>query len=253
MYIFANFLKGPIFFVLSRRKCLVYCLFITGLGLLLGTVVMISSYAGTLSEKDTLTVIVDAGHGLPDGGAVGVSGSVEQKINLDIACKLKEVLEAKGARVIMTRETEYGLWNKDSQSIRQKKVSDMNNRLNIMKKTNADLFISIHMNSYPNHKTSGLRVFYAPNHSDIKPLAENIQLRIQDITGANITVVKSADKDLFLMKNPPIPAILVECGFLSNPEEEKKLQEDDYQSRIAWAIADAIEKYYFLHHKSTCG
>ena len=72
-------------------------------------------------------------------------------------------------------------------------------------------------------------------------------MRMQDITGANTTVVKSADKTLFLMKNPPIPAILVECGFLSNPVEEKKLQESDYQARLAWAIADAIEKYCISH------
>ncbi len=206
---------------------------------------MISSYASNQLTRHTVTVIVDAGHGLPDGGAVGVSGSVEQKINLDIALKLKEVLEGKGMRVIMTREDENGLWDEDSQSIRQKKVSDMNNRLDIMQKSNADLFISIHMNSYPNQKTSGLRVFYAPNHSEIKPLAENIQVRMQDITGANTTVVKSADKSLFLMKNPPIPAILVECGFISNPNEEKKLQDEDYQARLAWAMADAIENYYF--------
>ena len=247
MYFFAKIFKGPRFFVVSRRKCFVYCLFMASLGILLGTVVMISSYAGNFSSKDTLTVIVDAGHGIPDGGAVGVSGSVEQKINLDIALKLKEVLEAKSIRVIMTREDENGLWDDENQSIRQKKVADMNNRLNIMKKSHADLFISIHMNSYPNHKTSGLRVFYAPNHSEIKPLAENIQVRMQDITGANTTVVKSADKTLFLMKNPPIPAILVECGFVSNPTEEKKLQEADYQARLAWAMADAIEKYCVLH------
>lgn len=247
MYFFAKIFKGPRFFVVSRRKCLVYCLFMACLGIFLGTAVMISSYAGKFSSHDPLTVIVDAGHGIPDGGAVGVSGSVEQKINLDIALKLKEVLEAKNIRVIMTREGENGLWDDENQSIRQKKVSDMNNRLDIMKKSHADLFISIHMNSYPNHKTSGLRVFYAPNHSEIKPLAENIQVRMQDITGANTTVVKSADKTLFLMKNPPIPAILVECGFISNPTEEKKLQEADYQARLAWAMADAIEKYCILH------
>lgn len=247
MYFFAKLFKGPRFFVVSRRKCLVYCLFMASIGILLGTAVAISSYAGNITLNDSLTVIVDAGHGLPDGGAVGVSGSIEQRINLDIALKLKEVLEAKGVRVIMTREGENGLWGEESQSIREKKVSDMNNRLDIMKESHADVFISIHMNSYPNSKTSGLRVFYAPNHNEIKPLAENIQIRMQDITGANTTVVKSADKTLFLMKNPPIPAILVECGFLSNPQEEKKLQDEDYQARLAWAIADAIEKYYILN------
>lgn len=240
------FLSGPHFFVLTKRRCAVYCLFMVMAGILTGTLIMISSYAGNSFEKNTLSVIVDAGHGLPDGGTVGVSGSIEQEINLEIALKLQEVLEAKGVRVIMTRTDENGLWENEKDSIRKKKVSDMNKRLEIMKKSDAHLFISIHMNSFPNHSTSGLRIFYAPNHEEIKPLAENIQSRIQDITGANINIVKSADKSLFLMKNPPLPAILVECGFLSNPKEEAKLQEDDYQARLAWAMADAIEKYYIL-------
>lgn len=244
MYFFVRFFKGPRFYIISKRKCLIYCLFMAGLGAIVGTVIMISSYASNQHSLNTLTVIVDAGHGLPDGGTVGVSGSIEQKINLDIALKLKEVLDGKNIKVIMTRENENGLWDSDSVSIREKKVSDMNNRLKIMEESNADLFISIHMNSYPNTNTSGLRVFYAPNHKEIMPLAEYIQKRIQEITGAKTTVVKSADKSLFLMKNPPVPAILVECGFLSNHAEEKKLQDSDYQARLAWAIADAIENYY---------
>ena len=241
-----KFIVGPHFFVLTKRRCAVYCLFMVLVGILTGTLIMISSYADNFNKGDTLSVIVDAGHGLPDGGAVGVTGSIEQEINLKIALKLQEVLEAKGVRVIMTRTDENGLWDDKDDSIRKKKVSDMNKRLEIMKKSDAHLFISIHMNSFPNHSASGLRIFYAPNHEEIKPLAENIQTRIQDITGANINIVKSADKSLFLMKNPPIPAILVECGFLSNAKEEKKLQEDDYQARLAWAIADALEKYYVL-------
>ncbi len=243
---FKPFLAGPHFFVLTKRRCAVYCLFMVLIGIFTGTLIMISSYAGNPFESDTLSVIVDAGHGLPDGGAVGLSGSVEQEINLEIALKLQEVLEAKGVRVIMTRTDENGLWENEEDSIRKKKVADMNKRLDIMKNSNAHLFISIHMNSFPNHSASGLRIFYAPNHEEIKPLAENIQARIRDITNANINIVKSADKSLFLMKNPPIPAILVECGFLSNAKEEKKLQEDDYQARLAWAIADAVEKYYIL-------
>lgn len=245
MYFFENLFKSPKIYVLTKKRCIIYCLLMVGLGILVGTALIISSYAGGNTNTNNLCVIVDAGHGLPDGGAVGVSGSVEQEINLKIALKLREVLEAKGIKVIMTRENENGIWENESDSIRKKKVDDMNNRLKIMTDSDAGLFISIHMNSFPNHKTSGLRIFYAPNHEEIKPLAENIQKRIQDITGANINIVKSADKSLFLMKNPPVPAILVECGFLSNPTEEKKLQDDDYQARLGWAIADAIEKYYF--------
>ena len=246
MYFFAKFFKGPLFFVLTKRRCVVFSLFMGVIGILTGTLIILSPFADNDYSKGNLSIVVDAGHGLPDGGAVGVSGSIEQEINLGIALKLQEVLEAKGIHVIMTRTDENGVWDKDADTIRKKKVSDMNNRLDIMKKSDANLFISIHMNSFPNHSASGLRIFYAPNHEEIKPLAENIQVRIGDITGAKINIVKSADKSLFLMKNPPIPAILVECGFLSNPAEEKNLQEDDYQARLAWAMADAIEKYYLL-------
>ena len=119
-----------------------------------------------------------------------------------------------------------------------------------MKKSNADLFVSIHMNYFPGKSIHGLRVFYTANHEEIKPLAEQIQNKMSEITGAKTTAVKTADKTLFLMKNPPVPAILVECGFLSNIDEEKKLNDDDYQSRLAWAIADAIEKYYKENDKN---
>lgn len=246
MYFFNKKLTGPHFFVLTKRRCLVYCLFLAMVGVFMGVFIVNSPFAGVNQKGETLSVIVDAGHGLPDGGASGASGSIEQELNLDIALKLQEILEAKGIGVTMTRTDENGIWKDENQTIRKKKVEDMNNRLKIMKKAHAHLFISIHMNSFPNHSASGLRIFYAPNHEEIKPLAEDIQLRIKDITNANTNIIKSADKSLFLMKNPPIPAILVECGFLSNPTEEKKLQDSDYQARLAWAIADAVEKYYSL-------
>jgi len=207
---------------------------------------IIRSYAGTFFKRDCITVIVDAGHGLPDGGAVGTDGTVEQEINLKIAKKLREVLEAKGIEVIMTRETENGLSDLKNASVRQMKVDDMKKRLAIMKKSNADLFVSIHINSYKTASASGLRVFYSPKFEEIKPLAENIQERMADVTGAKMSVVGAADKKLYLMKNPPLASILLECGFLSNPEEEEKLRSEDYQARLAWAIADAVEKYYAL-------
>ena len=227
------------YIILSRRK-LISCLVA---GFLLCAFCVLS-YADTFFESHTLTVIIDAGHGLPDGGAVGTGGTVEQELNLKIAKKLEDVLIAKNINVIMTREDETGIWDEDSQTIREKKRSDMNNRLKIMKKSDADLFISIHMNSFPAKKTSGLRIFYSKNSPEIKGLAEHIQSRMCDITGAGTSVINTADTSLFLMKNPPVPAILVECGFLSNAEEEKRLKTDDYQARLAWAMADAIEKYY---------
>lgn len=233
------------YLILGRKKVLIICALLMS-GLLFGSVMVISLHAGAFTPDNTVKVIVDAGHGLPDGGAVGVGGTIEQAINLEIAKKVREVLEAKGISVIMTRETDYGLSTAKRATIREMKIEDMKKRMQIMKKSNADLFISIHMNSYNNEKAEGLRIFYSHNFEAVKPLAESIQARMSDVTGAKMSVVKTADTKLYLLKNPPVASILLECGFLSNPEEEKKLSSEDYQSRLAWAVADAIEKYYAL-------
>ena len=232
--------------VKSRREILWTLVFVIS-GLAFGAAVHFTPIFKTFGQKGAkdITVIVDAGHGLPDGGTVGVGGTIEQEINLSVAQKLCEVLEGKGIGVIMTRTGENCLCDEqEGKTLRQIKKEDMNNRLEIIKKSNAALFVSVHMNYFNSQSAKGLRLFYAANHGEIKLLAENIQSRMSDVTGAKMYAVKTADKNLFLMKNPPIPAILIECGFLSNIEEEKKLNDDDYQSRIAWAIADAVEKYY---------
>lgn len=231
------------FFVFGRKSILWGVIFAI-VGLSVGMLVKFTPYLRTYAGKKDFCVIVDAGHGAPDGGAVGIGGTVEEKINLAIAKKLCEVLENKGIRVVMTREDENGLFT-DEIGIKEMKVRDMRKRLDIMGKSGANLFVSIHMNYFPSEKVNGLRIFYSAKHPEIKPLAEQIQDKIAQITGAKTAAVKIADKNLFLMKNPPIPAILAECGFLSNEEEEKKLNSEEYRSKIAWAIADAIEKYSF--------
>lgn len=192
---------------------------------------------------NNLKIVLDAGHGEPDGGAVGVSGTLEKDINLAIVQKLQEILEGKGIEVILTREGDSGLQEESADTIRKMKISDMNKRLNIIKNSEADLFISIHMNSFSDSTVHGLHIFYDKSHPDIEETAEKIQNNIGEVTGADTHTVKTADESLFLMKNPPIPAILVECGFLSNPDEEKKLNDEEYQAKIAWAIASALENY----------
>ncbi len=196
-----------------------------------------------------IKVIVDAGHGLPDGGTVGVSGSIESELNLEIARLLRETLEGKGIEVIMTRDNSEGL--RDTNSGKWRKTDDMNKRLRIMKTSGADLFVSIHMNHYPEKNVHGLRLFYSKKHPQIKELAELMQLKMASATGAKINTVMAADARLFLMKSPPIPSILAECGFISNPEEEAMLNDDEYKAKLAWAIAEAIEEYYIKPYSST--
>lgn len=187
---------------------------------------------------------MSASHGSPDGGAVGISGTQEKDINLEIAQELKIVLESKGIPVIMTRTGDDGIYDSSAKTIREKKRSDMNNRVKIMNNSNAGLFISIHMNSFEDKNVSGIYVFYNKKNSDIKKLAENIQNNICSATSAKAHDVRAAENRLFLMKNASMPAILVECGFLTNPQEEKKLNTPEYREKIAWAIANAVSDYY---------
>ena len=192
---------------------------------------------------EVLRYCTEAPHGEPDGGAVGASGTLEKDINLAIVKKTQEVMEGKGIEVILTRDGDYGLQEEDADTIRKMKVSDMNRRLDIMENSNADLFLSIHMNSFSDSSVHGLHVFYDKAHPEAEEVAKEIQSSIGKVTDAEIHTVKTADEKLFLMKNPPLPAILVECGFLSNPEEEKKLKDEKYQAKIAWAIVKALENY----------
>lgn len=229
-----------------RKKNIISLLLCIAVGIMTGLGIQYIPKAHTFGfgSDQKLRVIVDAGHGAPDGGAVGANGTLEKDINLAISKKVQEVLEGKGIDVIMTRMGDSGLQTDQNAPLRDMKRSDMNTRLSIMKKSNSDLFITIHMNYFQQKSVNGLHIFYSKNHSEIAPLAEAIQERMNDVTGAKTHAIMAADKSLFLMKNPPIPSILVECGFLSNAQEETKLNDDDYQSRVAWAIADSVEKYY---------
>ena len=204
---------------------------------------LISTF-GENAYENRKTVVIDAGHGSPDGGAVGINGTIEQEINLAVAKKVREVLEGKGIAVIMTRTTDSCLSEeKGGKTLRNMKVEDMHKRLEIVKKSKADLFISIHMNCYESSKAQGLRIFYDRTHPETKELAEYMQEKMAKVTGAKTYAVKAAEQSLFLMKNPPVPSILAECGFISNPDEEKRLNDEDYQSRLAWAISDAAERF----------
>lgn len=239
------------YLIINKRKSVIISGIILGIGLLSGSIL------GILPEREVsgvgngreIKVIIDAGHGLPDGGAVGINGAIEADLNLDIADKLSETLENMGFATVMTRQDKDGIKTDDGES--WSKVGDMRARRTIMKESDAELFVSIHMNHFTSENVSGLRLFYAANHKEVKDLAENIQTKISELTGAKVTSVRAADKSLFLMKAPPVPAVLVECGFLSNREEEMKLSDSKYRSKIAWAIAKEIASYYGIPDKST--
>ena len=197
------------------------------------------------SHSNRKIIVLDAGHGDPDGGAVGAGGSVESELNLAVAKKLKKKLEKLDFTVIMTREDENGIHSNGHKSIQEKKREDMHKRLEIANNSDADIFMSIHMNMFRDGKYRGAEVLYSEKFENAVLLAELIQAKLIDIDPEKQTrTAKKADSSIFLMKNAEVPAVLVECGFLSNPEEEALLKTQEYQDKIVEAIADGIMEYY---------
>ena len=224
--------------------------------LLLSAILFIGVYAAGLwmetfasSRRVSLpcygkVIVLDAGHGEPDGGAVGKAGVKEQELNLKIAEFTQGFLEQSGMEVIMTRADEQGIQDSGN-SIRQKKRSDMSNREKLMNRSDVDLFISIHMNKFTDPQYSGPQVFYSSNHEKSKIMAEFLQSELISILEpASKREVKQATGDIYLLKKAKVPAVLVECGFLSNAQEEQKLLDEKYQKETAWAIYSSIVKYF---------
>lgn len=190
-------------------------------------------------------VILDAGHGNPDGGATNSTGEIiESDLNLQIVLKLQHLLESSNCRVILTRSDDYGIYETDANSIKEKKISDMKNRVKIANNSDADIFISIHMNKLNQSKYSGWQTFYKPNDDNSKLLAQNIQTNLNSfIESENNRQIKSIS-GIYLSRNVEIPLVIVECGFLSNIEESKLLNTDSYQNNLAWSIYSGIMDYF---------
>lgn len=190
-------------------------------------------------------IVLDAGHGEPDGGAVGSSGVAEKDLNLKITQLLQAYLEQGGIEVILTRADDNGIYDADSHSIKQKKRSDLHNRAKLMNQSQADAFISIHMNKFSESRYSGPQVFYSPNEQASEQLARTVQqAMITTLKPESEREVKQAGKEIYLLKQAKLPAVLVECGFLSNSREEKLLQDETYQKQIAWAIYTGLMQYF---------
>lgn len=218
---------------------IIFCLLCTAM-----LIPFFSESVETLSAVKPYTVVIDAGHGAPDGGAVGINGSLEKDLNLQVSLKLREILESRGVRVIMTRSDDNSICDSNAKTLHEMKVSDMKKRLSIINSSETDLFLSIHMNSYTSEKSTGLHLFYPVNHPETQALADKMSKNISEITGAKSHPVKVASDTLYLMKNPNPPGILIECGFISNPNEEKLLNDDKYQAQLAFAIANALKDEY---------
>jgi N-acetylmuramoyl-L-alanine amidase len=190
------------------------------------------------AEERRSTVILDAGHGGEDGGAVSADGTPESGINLQIAGRIRDVLIFLGYETVMTREGEGAVYSEGAVTLREKKVSDLNNRVALINGTENARLISIHQNSLPSHpRVHGAKVFYNAVHP-AAGMAQSVQSALNAAVNAgNERPVTAIDSTIFLMKESRRPAILVECGFMSNPDEAAMLRDPVYQTRLAAAIA----------------
>ena len=187
------------------------------------------------------TIVVDAGHGGIDGGATSCSGVLESKLNLDIALKLEAVLQLMGFDTVMIRTTDTSIYTQGN-TIASQKVSDLKQRVRIVNETPNALLISIHQNTFPDGRYSGAQVFYSGDDAG-KALAQALQTNFnQTLCRGSNRKSKKAD-GVYLMQNIDCTGVLIECGFLTNPEEEAKLRDSEYQNKLCCVIASTVSTF----------
>lgn len=197
-----------------------------------------------ISQSANITVIIDAGHGGEDGGATGDDGTLEKDLNLDIAFKLRDMLQANGVHVIMTRTQDILLYDRSEDYNGKKKVLDLKARLEIVKQNPDALFISIHMNAFPQKKYDGLQVYFPLGDIRSEALATVIQNNIKStLQPQNLRRPKGAGSNIYLLNKNTNTSVLVECGFLSNDEECARLNTQAYRQQLALILCESIIKY----------
>ncbi len=226
-----------------KNSLLLY--FLIAILLILTAYILHQAYAKFIREDlDTSTnptacrtVILDAGHGGYDGGAISVTGTAEKTLNLDTTLTLAALLKAQGYQVILTRDSDTELSHESGGS---RKMQDLKGRLQIAEENRGIPFISIHMNKFPQNRYNGLQVYYSQNDSTSQSLAELIQATVREqLQPDNNRETKPATSSIFLLHKATSPAVLIECGFLSNEDEAKKLEDTDYRTALCLLIASA--------------
>lgn len=199
---------------------------------------------GTNTENGQV-IILDAGHGGMDGGCSSANGDVEKNINLAILLDLRELLEMSGYTVVVTRDTDISIHDQGVEGIANQKSSDMDNRLEIFNSSEDAVCISIHQNQFTDPRYSGAQMFYSDTHSESGVLAQRIQDQfVSFLQPDNTREIKLCGKELFLCYYSENPTVMVECGFLSNPEEAAKLVTEDYQQQVAFTVYAALVQYF---------
>ena len=208
--------------------------------IVLSSIIFIPRMVSSTSPKPKITIVIDAGHGGRDNGCCGTTtGVTEKEINLAIAKKLEKQLKDFGFNVVLTRTSDDGLYNANATNF---KTSDMEKRIEIIEKAKPDFVISIHQNSYPNAHEYGAQAFWQDGDEDSRHLAEAIQsCLVAQIDNARD---QANYGDYYILNQSPCSAVIVECGYLTNEAEEMLLQDESYQSNIAYAITCGIIKYF---------
>ena len=231
-------------FKIIRFKTIITIICIAIISIVLSLGIVAVSEIGN-SPHLPYTIVLDAGHGGRDAGCSGVcTGVKESDINLSIVKKLQVMLEDFGFRVILTRNDENGLYDNNVDNY---KVSDMNHRIEIIEQANPDFVVSIHQNSYPTSHAIGAQTFWQENDSNSQNLANAIQeMLIAQIPNARM---EANHGDYYILKESKTHAVLVECGYLTNAEEEALLIQEEYQNKLAYAITCGILKYFEIENK----
>ena len=198
----------------------------------------IPDVAKTISHD--IDVIIDAGHGLPDGGAVANDGTTEADLNLAIAIMLNDLLEQNGLKCVMTRSTCDSIYS-EGNNIHSKKISDIRNRVKISKEHPEALLVSIHMNTYPSEDVYGAQVFYNKNSDFSKSVASEIQNAVNlNFQKENSKSIKQIPGNVYLFNHVPNDCVLIECGFLTNKNDLKKLKDSEYQHKFATTVSEVL-------------
>lgn len=228
--------------ILMSFICLV--MFLVFIILMITSTSNIKFSVSTDTVKTLPTLIIDAGHGGEDGGAVSDNGVLEKDLNLLIANDTADLLFLFGFDVTKTRNDDISL-STDEDTVRFRKVADMKKRLEIFNSSENNVVISIHQNKFTESKYYGTQIFYSPNNDKSKTLAENIKFSVKSLLQPeNERECKEADSGIYLLKNTDKPAVIVECGFISNYEECQKLLTDSYQKQMSYSIVAGFLDYY---------
>ena len=189
-------------------------------------------------------IIIDAGHGGEDGGALGLYGIVEKDINLSISLKLADLLDACGFKTTLVRGKDESIHDPDADTTRKRKHTDLVNRLKLINRNPSSITVSIHQNTFQERKYNGAQIFYGILNPESEALAQTLQDNFRKILQPdNTREIKKAGKNLYLMQNALTPAVLCECGFLTNPEEAKRLSDSEYQDTVAFVIAVSLIEF----------